>query len=166
MICFGPLHPESQHVQGNHLLAANSPGMPRWISPSQTCHSFLGGTVAKNLPANAGDSRDALILGSGRSPGVQNGNPLQYSFLENSMDRGAWWAIQFMGCKESDMTEHMHTHTHTHTQTCQSQSFKQRSASWFGEWPTFLFIFGCSYVKVNSCPRIWDDAGVRLVFLW
>ena len=71
--------------------------------------------MAKNLPANAGDSRDALILGSGRSPGVQNGNPLQYSFLENSMDRGAWWAIQFMGCKESDMTEHMHTHTHTHT---------------------------------------------------
>ena len=48
--------------------------------------------VVKNLPANAGDTRDVgLILGSGRSPGVGSGNPLQYSCLENSMDRGASW---------------------------------------------------------------------------
>ena len=47
--------------------------------------------VAKNLPTNAGDEREAgLIPGWGRSPGVGNGNPLQYSCLENSMDRGAW----------------------------------------------------------------------------
>ena len=47
----------------------------------------------KNLPANAGDIRDTVsILGSGRSPGVGHGNPLQYSFLENSMDRGDQWA--------------------------------------------------------------------------
>ena len=43
--------------------------------------------------ANAGGTRDVgLIPGSGRSPGEGNGNPLQYSCLENSMDRGAWWA--------------------------------------------------------------------------
>ena len=49
--------------------------------------------VVKNLPANAGDIRDkGWILGSGRSPGEGNGNPLQYSCLENPMDRGAWWA--------------------------------------------------------------------------
>ena len=54
---------------------------------------FPGGTVVKNLPANAGDARDAgLIPRLGRSPGVGNGNPLQYSCLENPMDRGAWWA--------------------------------------------------------------------------
>ena len=54
---------------------------------------FLGGSVVKNLPANAGDGRDSSsIPGSGRSPGIGNGNPLQYSFLENPMDRGAWWA--------------------------------------------------------------------------
>ena len=54
---------------------------------------FPGGTVVKNLPANAGDTRDAgLIPGSGRFPGEGNGNPLQYSCLESSMDRGAWWA--------------------------------------------------------------------------
>ena len=55
---------------------------------------FLGGSVVKNPPASAGDRGDAgSILGSGRSPGVGNGNLLQYSCLENSMDRGAQWAI-------------------------------------------------------------------------
>ena len=48
--------------------------------------------VVKNLPANAGDSRDVgLIPESGRSPGEGNGYPLQDSCLENSMDRGDWW---------------------------------------------------------------------------
>ena len=51
---------------------------------------FLGGSVVKNPPAKAGDS--SSIPGSGRSSGEGNGNPLQYSCLENSMDRGAWWA--------------------------------------------------------------------------
>ena len=49
--------------------------------------------VVKNLSGNAGDIRDAsLIPGSGRSPGGEHGNPLQYSCLENPMDREAWWA--------------------------------------------------------------------------
>ena len=49
--------------------------------------------VVKNPPVNAGDIRDAsLIPGSGRSPREGNGNPLQYSCLENPMDSGAWWA--------------------------------------------------------------------------
>ena len=53
--------------------------------------AFPGGAVVKNLPANAGDTRDTgAITGSGRYPGVGNGNPSQYSCLENSMDRGAW----------------------------------------------------------------------------
>ena len=47
-----------------------------------------------NPLASAGDARDtSLISGSGKFPGVGNGNPLQYSCLENSMDRGAWQAI-------------------------------------------------------------------------
>ena len=50
--------------------------------------------VIKNLPANAGDLRDkGSLSGSGRSPGGGHGNPLQYSCLENPMDRGAWWAV-------------------------------------------------------------------------
>ena len=54
---------------------------------------FPGGTVVKNLPANTGDAKNVgSIPGSGRSPRVGNGNPLQYSCLENSMDRRAWQA--------------------------------------------------------------------------
>ena len=50
--------------------------------------------VAKNPPPSAGDLRDVnLISELQRSPGEGNGNPLQYSCLENSMDRGGWWAI-------------------------------------------------------------------------
>ena len=49
--------------------------------------------VGKNLPAIARDARDmSSIPGLGRCPGEGNGNPLQFSCLENSMDRGAWWA--------------------------------------------------------------------------
>ena len=51
---------------------------------------FPGGSVVKNPPTSAGDL--GLIPGSGRSSGVGNGNPLQYSCLGNPVDRGAWWA--------------------------------------------------------------------------
>ena len=73
----------------------------------------------KNPPASAGDARDvSLIPGSGRAPGRGDGNPLQYSCLENFMDRGAWPAIVQM-VTELDMTEHTCTHVcaHTHTHT-------------------------------------------------
>ena len=63
---------------------------------------FSGGSVVKNLPANAGDS--GLIPGLGLSPGEGNGNPLQYSCLGNSMDRGAWWA-KVHGVTQPDTTE-------------------------------------------------------------
>ena len=59
--------------------------------------SFPGGSVVKNLPAHArdteaGDTGDAgLIPGWGRSPGGGNGNVLQYSYLDNPLNRGAWW---------------------------------------------------------------------------
>ena len=66
---------------------------------------FLGYTVVKNLPAGAGDTRDVgSIHGLGRCPGAGNGNPLQHSCLENSTDRGAWWATVHGVIKESDMT--------------------------------------------------------------
>ena len=74
---------------------------------------FPGGTMVKNLPANAGDAGDmGSFPGSGRSPGGGHGKPLQYSFLENPMDREAWWATIPWGCKELDMTKQSHTHTH------------------------------------------------------
>ena len=61
--------------------------------------------IVKNLPANAEDIRDVgLIHGSGIYPGGGHGNPLQYSCLENPMDRGAWWATVYRITK-LDMTE-------------------------------------------------------------
>ena len=57
---------------------------------SECLWGFPGSSVVKNSPANAGDA--GLIPGSGRPPGGRNGNPLQYSCLENPMDRGAWRA--------------------------------------------------------------------------
>ena len=62
--------------------------------------------VVKNLPANARDARGtSLIPGSGRFPEEGNGNPLQYSCLENLTDRGAWRATVHRGHKEVDTTE-------------------------------------------------------------
>ena len=64
--------------------------------------------MVKNTPASTGDARDVgLISGLGRSPGVGNGNPLQYSCLENPMDRGAWRATAHGVAKKSDTTEAM-----------------------------------------------------------
>ena len=61
--------------------------------------------MVKNPPVNPGDRRDmGSIPELGRSPGGGHGNPLQYSFLENPMDRGAWRAIVHR-VTESDMTE-------------------------------------------------------------
>ena len=76
------------------------------VHPSRVNMGFPGGTVVKILSANAGDARDAgLIPGLGRSPRVRNGNPFQYSCLENSMDRKAWWAAVHGVAKELDMTQ-------------------------------------------------------------
>ena len=68
--------------------------------------------MVRNPPANAGDVREAgSIPALGRSPGGGNGNALQYSCLENSMDRGAWWAVVRGGHKDLDMTEATLAHT-------------------------------------------------------
>ena len=67
---------------------------------------FLGGSVVKNLPTNAGDATDAgSIPGSGRSPGGGNGNPLQYSCLGEFHGQRSLAGYSPWGHKESDMTE-------------------------------------------------------------
>ena len=66
--------------------------------------------VVKNPPASAGDLRDtSLIPGLGRFPGEGNGYPVQYSCLENSMERGAWWATVHGAAKSWTQ---LSTHTH------------------------------------------------------
>ena len=79
--------------------------------------------LVKNPPANAGDTGSIL----GWEDPEENGNPLQYSCLENSKYREAWQVKSPGGCKELDMTQYAHphvhgytrTHTHTHTHTQQ-----------------------------------------------
>ena len=61
--------------------------------------------MVKNPSANAGDT--GSIPGSGISPGEGNGNPVQYSYLENPMDRGTWLGYSPWGRKESDTTERL-----------------------------------------------------------
>ena len=73
---------------------------------------FPGGSVVKNPPASAGDTEGiGSVPGSVRSPGG-NGNLLQYSCLENPMDRGAWWAMVH-GIAKSQTTERLSMHTLT-----------------------------------------------------
>ena len=68
--------------------------------------------VVKTLPANIGDKRDtSSICGSGRFPEEKNENPLQYSYLEHPMDRGAWCTTVHGVTKELDLTEWLNTHT-------------------------------------------------------
>ena len=65
---------------------------------------FPGGSVVKNLPVNAGDIGDMVLIPGQISPGGGNGNPLQYSCLRNPMERGAWQSTVH-GVKGLDMTE-------------------------------------------------------------
>ena len=70
--------------------------------------------VVKNLPANAKDMRHYIssIPGSGRSPGEGHGNSLQYSCLENPVDRGAWWAIVHGVAKNQTQLKRLSMHVH------------------------------------------------------
>ena len=69
--------------------------------------------VVKNLPANAGDIRDEnSIPGSGRSPGEGHSSPLQYSCLENPMNRGAWWATVHRVTQSWTELKWLTTHTY------------------------------------------------------
>ena len=75
------------------------------IIPSCGILGFPGGSDSEESACNSGDL--CSIPGSGRSPGEGNGHPLQYSRLENSMDRGAWLGYSSWGCKELDVTERL-----------------------------------------------------------
>ena len=87
---------------------------PQWLSSKESAYS-------------AGGDRGS-IPGSGKSPGGGNGNPLQYSCLQNPMDRGAWWATYSpWGCKESDMTEETER---ANVRRSQNQAKRSRVPSW------------------------------------
>ena len=84
---------------GSKLKCLGIPIPPRWLL------GFPGGSDTKESACSAGDL--GSIPGSGRSSRERNGNSLQYSCLENSMDGGAWWAAVHGVTKELDMTERL-----------------------------------------------------------
>ena len=74
--------------------------------------SYAGGSDGKVSAYNVGDP--GSILGLGRSPGEGNGNPLQYSCLENCMDGGAWWAtVHGVAKSRTQLSDFTHTHMHS-----------------------------------------------------
>ena len=98
--------------------------------------SFAGGSVIKNLPANAGDTRNTgSILGVGRSPAEGHGNSLQYSCLENPLDKGTWPATsigsQRVRHNRSDLAQHG-------TQNMQWNSMYQTLTLYFFTWKLCL----------------------------
>ena len=126
---------------------------------------FPGVALVKCLPANAGNVRDlGFIPGLGRSPGGGNGNPLQYSCLENAIDRGPWWAVVHRVTKSR-----LHTHIilicfflcfgfyiFDHTMYFIPFGF-------FSTYPKHLFMsltwnhFSGHTVLSNDCPGLFHD---------
>ena len=107
---------------------------------------FPGGAVAKNLPANAGDTWDVgSTLGLKRCPGVGNGKPLQYSCLENPTDRRVWQAIVH-GVSKSRTRLSAQTHIHT---------WKYWKYEYWSIPPRFLALSLFSSV-VQPCPTLSD----------
>ena len=87
--------------------------------------------AVKNAPANAGDERDAgSIPGSGRSSGVENGNPFQYSCLENPMDRRVWQATVHGVPKRCSCLKLLSIHAHAG-----GAGLERESRGWFGHAP-------------------------------
>ena len=105
---WNPIHP----LKLSTNMTSVSPFFTLYI-PLWPYMGLPGGSLAKNLPANAGDARDmGLIPGSGRSLGVGNGYPLLYSCLEKFCGQRSLAGYSPCGCKASDMTEWLSTAQH------------------------------------------------------
>ena len=88
--------------------------------------------VVKNLPAKAGNVRDAgLIPGSGRSPGGGHGNPFQYCCLENPMDRGAWRTVHRVAKSQTQLKQ---LSMHAHNNKSNEKQVKETVPIWGQNW--------------------------------
>ena len=143
------------------------------------CWVYQVAVEVKNLPANAADTRDmGSVFGSGRFPGVRTcSNLLQCSCLENSMDRGVWWAMS-MGPQRvghSQVTEHLHiymcvyTHTYTHTRIYSSVYMLIPNSKFIPPYPLsplvtmicflFLWVYFC-FINKWICITFLDSTCV------
>ena len=102
---------------------------------------FLCGSVLKNLPVNVGDA--GMIPGSEKPPGGGNGNPFQYSCLENSMNKGVWWTMVHGVAKSQARLVAEHTHKSITNPRAGCRSTEKASVmAW--TWPSHK-------------PSLWDD---------
>ena len=119
---------------------------------------FPGGAELKASACNVGDL--GSIPGSGRSPGEGNGNPLQYSCLENPMDGGAWWA-RVTGRKELDKTERLHFHNSYWISNIPSGKLKwivpceARKSEW--QLPVLSYNAFNSVLRLNPCDKLHTE---------
>ena len=113
-------------------------------SYSKQKEGFPGGSKGKESACNAGDS--GSVPDSGRSPGEGNGYPLQYSYLENSMDRGAWWAIVHGIAKSRTQLTNALT-------SQQTETFRRHfsGACWEVLWGKYLLLPPRVIFKAVSC---------------
>ena len=117
---------------------------------------FPGGSLVKNPPANAGKAIDAgdagSIPGSGRSAAGGNGNPLQYSCLEDPMDRGAWWVIVH-GAQRMGPSMHTRKGQRNEDRTCKSVYFlRSREQE------------ACHGPLISGSLAIWLGLSLRVAF--
>ena len=125
--------------------------------------------VVKNPPANAGDIRDRCsIPGLGRSPGEGNGNLLQYSYLENLMDRGAWRATVHRVSKNQTRLKWLSMHSCTQERVREKdteisiQTISRTKSGLVGEW---VLLEGSVLVDISFCLQ-WATSELKLIFFF
>ena len=106
-----------------------------------------GSSDGKESSCNVGDP--GLVPGSGRSPGEDNGNPLQYYCLENSMDKGDWQAtVHGLQRVAHDWETNTHTQTHMWNSSAIYRSILRKSTvAWDASWTVCFFMVYCLYMK-------------------
>ena len=125
----------------------------------ETAKPFPGGSVVKRLPANAGDL--GSIPGSERSPGEGKGNPLQYSCLENSMDRGGWQATVLGVAKSPTQRSNKTTATTQPLMLCLVHGKGSVVGSWNIIIPTATVSFFLTISTCQCLPKPFRNPGQR-----
>ena len=126
-----------------------------WVTePNWTNGNIQVALVVKNLPAKPGNVKDSgSIPGSGRSPGEENGMPLQYSCLEHAMDRGAWWAIVHSFAKSWTRLKQLNTHVWEHPLSSVFAAHVGHACSPAKKHPQ------ANFLSVKSLPHISECQG-------
>ena len=129
------------------------------------CPGFPGGSVLKESACNTGDTGDTgSIPGLGRSTGEEHGNPLQYSYLENSMDWGTWWGTVHRVAKSQTQLNDLTQHSIAHFSSFQSSGLL---SSKYVSLPLFFFLpVGLSRIHTSFFSYYVQIFYPHTVFHW